>query len=541
MRNVPLIILGTAVAALACGPARAGLFSDVVVFGDSLSDTGNAHLGALAQGLTDPTPSSLGYYNGRFSDGEEYIDYLHRQLVGGPSNPYAPILFGLPAPGGLNFAIGGSRVVTNADPSLDLPAQLNFYKQYLTARSAGADPNALYVINAGSNDVRAQIEGTADAPTNTQVASGLVSAVTQLYTAGAQHVLLMNVGNLGAEPVFSSVAATARTASQATDTAINTALDTALHSAFGVSSVTSTGTYKLAPGKSFSYFDTLGWGDAVLANPGNYGLPANLDAQHPCFNGFSAPASCAGFAWADAIHPSSSLHHVLGQSVLPLVQQQAAYATASIGGTSLPGGALTSANALATKSDFNTPGCGMPSQLAVVGLSTGVSVASGSTLNVRRAPTGVSNCYLSVGFGSLTFDFGHIIDYAGLYMGSIDEYNSISFFANSGTTGVLGAPISFGSLGTVLDGSALASMFGFGLYTGQYLNFDFTALQNARYIQIGSTNTAAEVGEIAWHAVGDPAPMAMARAARVPTPASAGLLAGGLALVLASRRSRKRR
>jgi len=208
--------------------------------------------------------------------------------------------------GGLNFAVGGSRVVTNADRGLDLPAQLNFFKQYLTAHSAAADPNAHYVINAGSNDVRTQIEGTADAPTNTQVANGLVSAVTQLYTAGAQHVLLMNVGNLGAEPVFSSVAATARTASEATDTAINTALDTALHSAFGVSSVTSTGTYQLAPGKSFSYFDTRGSGDAVLAKPGNWQLPANLDAQHPCFNGTSAPASYAGFAWADAIHPSSS-------------------------------------------------------------------------------------------------------------------------------------------------------------------------------------------------------------------------------------------
>ena len=77
--------------------ARAGLFSDVIVFGDSLSDTGNAHLGAFARELTDPTPSSLGYYNGRFSDGGAYFDYLHRQLVDGPCNPYAPILFGLPA------------------------------------------------------------------------------------------------------------------------------------------------------------------------------------------------------------------------------------------------------------------------------------------------------------------------------------------------------------------------------------------------------------------------------------------------------------
>jgi len=111
--------LQLAVALILAGsiPAAAAPFSSMIVFGDSLSDTGNAHIGAQVLGLPDPTPASVGYFNGRFSDGLMYVDTLHAALVGGLSNPFAPILFGIPAPSGLNFAVGGGRVVPNAPPA----------------------------------------------------------------------------------------------------------------------------------------------------------------------------------------------------------------------------------------------------------------------------------------------------------------------------------------------------------------------------------------------------------------------------------------
>jgi len=51
--------------------ASASPFSQLVVFGDSLSDTSNSHKGAKSLGLPDPKPSKVGYYKGRCSNGPE--------------------------------------------------------------------------------------------------------------------------------------------------------------------------------------------------------------------------------------------------------------------------------------------------------------------------------------------------------------------------------------------------------------------------------------------------------------------------------------
>ena len=64
--------------------------------------------------------------------------------------------------GGTNYAVGGARAVQHTFPDgvtpyPDLPYQVQLFA--MRPGSLPADPNALYVINFGSNDVRAQIEG----------------------------------------------------------------------------------------------------------------------------------------------------------------------------------------------------------------------------------------------------------------------------------------------------------------------------------------------------------------------------------------------
>ncbi len=301
------IALALAAAALAiAAPASAKVFSQIVVFGDSLSDTGNAHIGAAVLGLPDPTPAAVGYYNGRFSNGEEYIDYLNRQLVGGPSQPIAPQLFGLPGPNGTNYAVGGARAVTNADPSLDLPAQVSIFGSF--PGNIPLDPNALYVVNFGSNDVRAQIQGTPDAPSTSAALNNIFGLVSGIYAGGGKHVLLYNVGDLGSEPVFAAQAVAARAASQAFDAAFATVLGP----------FAQTGTYQLAPGTTFTFFDTFAFGDAVRADPARFGLPA-LDYNMPCFAVPAALPSCTGYAFADTIHPTAALHRALGVASLKVL------------------------------------------------------------------------------------------------------------------------------------------------------------------------------------------------------------------------------
>jgi outer membrane lipase/esterase len=64
-----------------------------VTFGDSLSDIGNL----FAAIGTPPAP----YFNGRFSNGRTFIEYLSPGQAGWTG--------GLTPPGGVNFAFGGAR------------------------------------------------------------------------------------------------------------------------------------------------------------------------------------------------------------------------------------------------------------------------------------------------------------------------------------------------------------------------------------------------------------------------------------------------
>jgi hypothetical protein len=74
-----------------------GLVGNLVIFGDSFSDVGNA---ALASGGTVPNPAL--YSQGRFSNGPLWVDTLAKYL-GEPA--VRPSLAG-----GLDYAVGGARV-----------------------------------------------------------------------------------------------------------------------------------------------------------------------------------------------------------------------------------------------------------------------------------------------------------------------------------------------------------------------------------------------------------------------------------------------
>ena len=149
-------LAGAVALALGCaGAAQAQQFSSFVVFGDSLSDSGNI---AAAQALpagnsftTNPDPVAAQIIAAAFG------------LPGGPS-----LL------GGPNFAWGGACVRAAPAPCLNpvpnIPTQVT---QYLSLTGGVADPNALYSIWGGANDIR---EG---------VNSGTVTTAQQAAAAGA--------------------------------------------------------------------------------------------------------------------------------------------------------------------------------------------------------------------------------------------------------------------------------------------------------------------------------------------------------------------
>lgn len=177
-------------------------------------------------------------------------------------------------------------------------------------------------------------------------------------------------------------------------------------------------------------------------------------------------------------------------------------------------GETTTSVAGATTIDFNS-GCGYAT------CSGDFQIVLGSVSGLYAQPAGTNTDYLTVpnpiSSGSATFTLGAESDYFGLYWGSIDSYNSISFYLD-------------GSLISTYDGSDLVGQFANGnqvsYSSNRYINFDFG---NAKFdtVKLTSTSFAFESDNHAFRNL-----------ATVPEPSTLLLVLGGL-LSLAGVRLRK--
>lgn len=271
--------LGVAAALLVSAASAEALPSTLYVFGDSLVDAGNVF---IATGGLTPNPAQ-GYFQGRFANGLSYTDILQAALTGAPTFPSLA--------GGTNFAFGGARgtgVGGFAVPGL--PAQLGLH---LAATGGVADPNGLYVLNFGGNDVfglqSGDTGGLAPAAFSALFVSNMVSAVTTLDSLGATRILVMGVPNL---------------------TPTGFALEAALQSALGLVEPT-LGAELIR----FSYQSLL---LDFVADPTAYGFPADTDFTTPCFTVrpiVDGRIDCTGFLSFDGIHFTAEFHRVLALEV----------------------------------------------------------------------------------------------------------------------------------------------------------------------------------------------------------------------------------
>jgi phospholipase/lecithinase/hemolysin len=192
---------------------QARAFTQIIVVGDSLSDDGNiAHRVRDTFGFSYPS-SNFNYSDYRFTDdfntspaANLYTGTWHEQL--------AKTFLSLPKAtnsldGGTNYAFGGATtkdgtqdrtVVDNPFPftggqftiTIDnIGKQIN---DYLASHSP--DPNALYIIWGGGNDLFDDFSAASVSATATRV-GGLIM---RLANAGARNFLVPNVPPLGAVP-----------------------------------------------------------------------------------------------------------------------------------------------------------------------------------------------------------------------------------------------------------------------------------------------------------------------------------------------------
>ncbi len=294
--------------ALAIGAqaAQAQQFSGVISFGDSLTDAGNA---STADG------------NAATAAGNSFTtnnDPVAAQIIAAA--------FGFnqqhSLAGGTNFAFGGSCAQAAGACVAPLFPRLNQQiGQYITANGGVANPNALYTVWSGANDIFGAIGGSvwttpaAISAGSATVAGAVITNVNTLQTAGANYIIVFNLPDLGRTPQFGASATTAAPFSLATAN-YNNALSAGLEGRQGIIPI-----------------NTFGLVNEVIANPGLYGF-TNVTgiACGPGLPGAVTSAACGAvgsgnpftyaagtndsFLFADGVHPTGAGHRLLANVVL---------------------------------------------------------------------------------------------------------------------------------------------------------------------------------------------------------------------------------
>ena len=282
-------------------------YSELVVFGDSLSDPGNkfAVIGTTNDGIWEAIPDEP-YDSRRFTNGKTWVEHLARSLktYRGGLPAYRNNWFG-------NYAYAGARA-QGMDP--ERPSFAQQVEKYLVSRGGVANPDALYVVQFGGNDVRDALTAaqaalmTGGTPQQAELAAGAViagavNAVAQqmaiLRAAGAQNSLVANAPNLGRTPVVIALGASGDAATLAG--AFNFGLDGVI-------------AFYAGTGANLYRLDLFNFVEAATEMPLGLGF---ANATEPCLQVFTPPATgvCDDadqrLFW-DGIHPTRAAHRVIG-------------------------------------------------------------------------------------------------------------------------------------------------------------------------------------------------------------------------------------
>jgi len=299
-------------------------FDRIVVFGTSLSDSGNAFVL-----LSDPskfgfedcgmgTPANVPPYDAldeflipdgsyakgghHVTNGATWVEQLARGK--GLSGNTRPALRN-PGTEASNYAVGGARAYDYAC-RFNLDNQLN---AYLTDFPDGKSADTLFALEMGSNDVQdavASYAGNPDLSSNIiEVAiENIGYAVNGLYEQGARKFLLMNVPDIAETPAVRKLDALyPGTAYIANILAEN----------FNYSLTILKDTLNQLPGMDVRILDIYALLNEIMADPASYGIINTTDA---CVTPNVPPYTCKKpdtYLFWDGIHPTKAVHDIVAQ------------------------------------------------------------------------------------------------------------------------------------------------------------------------------------------------------------------------------------
>jgi len=285
--------------------------SQFVVFGDSFVDAGSVNRftgGAFA-------PASLGFWEGRFSDGPTWVDYLGYANFGTTTKAFnAGVGPGqLPPPfqlGATNFAVGGARASgDDVQPGGTIPGLQNQYLAYLgylALTGQSVDPNALYILNFGNNDVTLIEQIRANPALSDMEEAAAVAAVQAAYV-GTMRGVALALAQAGADNILiGGVPNPLESDGQALQGLLNLGLaDFADEFAFF--------------GADVQQFDYFGFFTALEADPTQFGLRAGLitDPGRFCLAEVapSPDIDCRNYLSFDGIHVTTGVQRAISIQV----------------------------------------------------------------------------------------------------------------------------------------------------------------------------------------------------------------------------------
>jgi phospholipase/lecithinase/hemolysin len=296
-------------------------FTSFVVFGDSLSDTGNVL--SRAFGFYPVAPN---YSNGRFTDGldttpktqQPYVGVWHEQLASQLGVPLATRSTG----GGTNYAFGGAETgagtQTLSGVTIDnVGKQVSDYLG-LPANKNGLSPSNLYIVWAGGNDLinAAQATGaTAQgiAAAETAAIGNLSAEVADLASAGAKNILWVDLPPLDRTPRARTYAADIRDAIGVAATQFRTDWNgdvAALKVRYNTANV------------NFFQLDVYQEFNDILANPSNFGI---TDTTNPSQG--NAAANPDTYLFWDDLHPTTHTDYLIASEAAAIVVPEPAAIT----------------------------------------------------------------------------------------------------------------------------------------------------------------------------------------------------------------------
>ena len=286
---------------------QAQTFNSVVVFGDSLTDSGNiARSNGLPAGTsftTNPDPV--------------WAEIVAQTFGASATNSLT---------GGTNYAWGGACVNPNGPCELPVATTAQQINQHLSG--GNADPDTLYMIWGGVNDISAIAGENQSDPQSAldgtlKATEAYIDQIQGLQDAGARYIVVLNLPDAGKTLSAQRTGAEAAAGLSVLASAYNEALDTGLASL----------EHGIIPVNIFALMDE------IIADPGNYGFTSIDDIActpgsnpqrpngglesivcGPTDSGYlSPPRTDEAYLFADDFHPSGAAHAMVASTVISTI------------------------------------------------------------------------------------------------------------------------------------------------------------------------------------------------------------------------------